>query len=496
MLAAHDRVAGEWDAVVCGGGTAGSLVAARLVEAGRRVLLLEAGPDYGHLDAGRWPADLLDSATIPESHDWGYTSGPELPGRSLPYERARVIGGCSAHNGCTVSWGHRADYDAWNLPGWSGAELLPLFAEVSRRMRTRSFTDAELAPMHRGFIEAGAAAGLPHVDDMATLDGVPGVGAEPSNSPDGVRWNAALAYLDPVRGDPALDVRGNTTVDRVLVERGRTAGVRAIAAGGSAFEARAGLVVLTGGAYGTPAMLLRSGIGPGADLRGLGIDVVCDNPGVGAGLHDHPGFELYHTATAELERRNAAFAAGGMAVPDEQGFAKAASSLCSGAPFDLHVFPAVAMHERRPSVYIACVTPRSRGRITLSSCDPEAPPRINHGLLTDPAGHDQKVLVEGVAIAREITARTVLAELLGAEVEPGPRAEPAAAIRAGVVHYWHPVGSCALGSACDERGRVYGVEGLVVADASLFPQTPRATTNVPTLVAAARVAEWIVAGPG
>jgi choline dehydrogenase len=479
----------EWDAIVCGGGTAGSLFAARLVEAGRSVLLLEAGPDHGHLDDGRWPADLLDSSRIPESHDWGYTSGPELPGRTLAYERARVIGGCSAHNGCTVSWGHRDDYDAWNLPGWSGAELLPLFEEVSRHMRTRSFADEEITPMHRGFIESGAALGFSRVDDMATLDGVPGVGPEPSNSPAGVRWNAALAYLDPVRDDPALEVRGDTTVDRVLVEQGRAAGVHAIGADGKAFEARAGLVVLTAGAYGTPTVLLRSGIGPADDLRALGIDVVADNAGVGAGLHDHPGFELFHTATAELERRNAAFAAGGLPLPDEQGFAKAASSHCRGAPFDLHVFPALAMHDRRPSVYIACVAPRSRGRITLSSRDPSAAPLIDHGLLADPDGHDLAVLVEGVALAREITGRPELAELLGDEIEPGIGPDPAAAIRAGVVHYWHPVGSCALGVACDERGRVHGVDGLVVADASLFPQTPRATTNIPTLVAAARVAE-------
>lgn len=484
----------ECDVVVCGGGTAGSLVAARLVEAGRRVLVLEAGPDYGHLHEGRWPADLLDSSSIPKSHDWGYTSGPELPARSLPYERARVIGGCSAHNGCTVTWGHRADYDAWNLPGWSGAELEPLFEEASRRMRTRSFADEELAPMHRGFIEAGAALGLPRVDDLATLDGVPGVGAQPSNSPGGVRWNAALAYLDPVRGDPGLAVRSDTTVDRVLVERGRAVGVRAIGPAG-AFEARAALVVMTAGAYGTPAALLRSGIGPPDPLRALGIDVVADNPGVGDGLHDHPGFELFHNPTAELERQNAAFAAGGMPLPDEQGFAKAASSHCSGAPFDLHVFPALAMHDRRPSIYIACVAPRSRGRISLSSRDPSAPPLIDHGLLADPDGHDLEVLVEGVALAREIAARPELAELFGEEAEPGIGPDPAAAIRAGVIHYWHPVGSCALVIACDERGRVQGLDGLVVADASLFPQTPRATTNIPSLVAAARVAEWCSSGP-
>ena len=149
------------------------------------------------------------------------------------------------------------------------------------------------------------------------------------------------------------------------------------------------------------------------------------------------------------------------------------------------------MHGRRPSLYVACVAPRSRGRISLSSRDPSAPPQIDHGLLADPGGHDLLVLAEGVALAREITARPELAELLGEEIEPGIGPDPFAAIRAGVIHYWHPVGSCALGVACDERGRVYGLDGLVVADASLFPQTPRATTNIPTLVAAARVAEWL-----
>lgn len=489
----HGTEPREWDAVVCGGGTAGSLVAARLVEAGRRVLVLEAGPDYGHLDEGRWPADLLDSTTIPESHDWGYVSGPELPGRSLPYERARVIGGCSAHNGCTVCWGHRADYDAWDLPGWSAAELEPLFEQVSLAMRVRSFADDELAPMHSGFIDAGTAVGLARVDDLATLDGVPGVGAQPSNSPGAVRWNAAFAYLDPLRGTASLAVRGETLVDRVLIEGGRAAGVRAVAANGAAFEARAGLVVLTAGAYGTPMVLLRSGIGPAAQLRELGIEVVADNAGVGANLHDHPGFELFYTATSELERQNAAFAAGGMPLLDEQGFAKAASSHCSGAPFDLHVFPALSMHDRRPSLYIACVAPRSRGRIALSGADPSAPPLIDHGLLADPGGRDLAALVEGVALAREIAAQPELAELFGAEAEPGRGSDPAATVAAGVIHYWHPVGSCALGIACDERGRVHGVDDLVVADASLFPQTPRATTSIPTLVLAARVSDWLAA---
>jgi choline dehydrogenase len=130
--------------------------------------------------------------------------------------------------------------------------------------------------------------------------------------------------------------------------------------------------------------------------------------------------------------------------------------------------------------------------VTLTSMDPEAPPRLEHGFLSDAGGHDLAGLVEGAELAREFASRPPLAELLGAEVEPGPGVDLAAAIRAGVIHCWHPVGTCAIGIACDERGRVHGVDGLVVADASLFPQTVRATTNLPTVVAGERVARWLV----
>ena len=158
------------------------------------MLLIEAGPDYGTFAEGRWPTELLDARTIPVSHDWGYTAGDEVPGRELAYERARVIGGCSAHNGCTVSWGHRADYDGWaarGLEGWAADDLLPLFDEASARMRVRSFPDDEVAPFHRAFVEAGAAMGLEETDDLDSLDGGVGVCIEPSNSPDGVRWKGA-----------------------------------------------------------------------------------------------------------------------------------------------------------------------------------------------------------------------------------------------------------------------------------------------------------------
>ncbi|MGH2630800.1 MAG: GMC family oxidoreductase [Actinomycetota bacterium] len=490
----------DYDAIVCGGGTAGPVVASHLVEAGRSVLLIEAGPDYGSFADGRWPAELLDARTIPVSHDWGYASGDDLPGRSLAYERARVIGGCSAHNGCTVSWGHRADYDGWaelGLEGWAADDLLPLFEEASSRMRVRRFPDDEVAPFHRGFVEAGAAMGLAEVDDLDTLDGRLGVCIEPANSLDGARWNAAFAYLDPVRERPHLTVRGDTTVDRVVVEWGRAVGVRAIGPLG-AVEMRADHVVVCAGVYGSPAILMRSGIGPVDELRTLGIDPIVDLP-VGRNLHDHPSYELIFAPSDELARRTAEFEAAGHVVPDEQGFAKGESgrAQAAGEPFDLHVFPEISM-DGRLGVFVAMLTPRSRGALTLRDADPGSAPRIDHAFLIDPDHHDLEALVDGVELARAFAATEPFASMLDRELEPGPAA-PARhdlrdAVRAGVIHYWHPVGTCAMGSVTDADGNVLGVEGLVVADASVMPVTPRATTNIPTVVVAERIARALVRG--
>lgn len=489
----------SFDVIIAGGGTAGAVVAARLAESGRRVLVLEAGPDYGPFDEGRWPAELVDASTIPTSHDWGYDSGERYPGRVLAFERARVFGGSSAHNGCTVSWGHRSDYDGWaarGLDGWSAAELLPLFAEVSRRMRVRRFRDEEITPFHRAFIEAGVGLGLPNEDRLESLDARPAVCAEPSNSPNGVRWNAAFAYLDPVRHLPELEIRGGVLVDRVLFERHRAVGVRAIDEDGP-FEAFADLVVMSAGTYGSPSILMRSGVGPAADLRSLGIEVEADLPGVGANLHDQPSFEIHLSPSAEYERRATAFTVTGHPTPDEQGFAIAASSRAGDAPFDLHVFSEIDL-ERRPSIFAAVLAPRSRGRLSLVSTDPAEAPSLDHGYLSDPDQHDLVALVDGVELARSFAARVEMAALFDGEVGEAAtartRAELARAVRRGVIHYWHPVGTCAMGvpddpaAVVDPDGRVHGLDGLVVVDASVMPSIVRATTNLPVLVIAERIA--------
>jgi choline dehydrogenase len=445
-----------------------------LLASGASVLLLEAGPDYGAHAEGRWPADLLDSSRIPTSHDWEFVSED---GRALPFERARVIGGCSAHNGCTASWGHRSDYDGWGLPGWGAEELEPLFEEATRRMRVRRFDEQEWTPLHRAFIEAGVALGLPLEDRLLSLDVRASVCAEPSNSPDGIRWNAAFAYLDPVRGSAGLEIRGETVVDRVLIEGGRAVGVRALGPQG-AFEARADLVVLAAGTYGSPAILLRSGVGPAADLLGLGIEPVADLPGVGGNLHDHPSFELVLTPNAEYERQTTAFAATGHAIPDELGFASVATTLAADGVVDVHLFSEVLMGGE-PGLFVACLTPRSKGQLRLRSADPLAAPLLDHAFLTDPEGHDLQVLVEGVELARGFLSSAPMAALFDGEATPGPGVDLSS------------VGTCAMGDVTDERGRVRGVDGLVVADASLMPQTVRATTNLPTIAIAERISRFL-----
>jgi choline dehydrogenase len=467
----------EADVVVVGGGTAGAVVAGRLAEAGIDVLVLEAGPDPGTFGDPRWPADLLNARELGTSYDWGFQ------GDGIGFERAQVLGGCSAHNGAIQTWGHRADYDGWGLPGWSADELLGLFERSSAQQRVWTYAPEELTPFQAAWHAAGPGAGLPQLAHTNDLDEATGIAPESVNIVDGVRWNTAFSYLDPVRD--RLRIRGDALVDRVLVEHGRATGVLV-----GEETVRAGLVVVAGGTYCSPAVLLRSGIGPAGDLRALGIEVIADLP-VGENLHDQPFALLRWQGSPELERAMAA-AAQERWTPDEQVMAKAASSADPDA-FDLHVMPYSPTVDgvRHWCAGVAALLPRSRGRVWLLDRDPAALPAVDHRFFSDPEGHDLAVLAEGIALLRELVAQPGLAELLGPEVDPGP-VELAAHLSAHPDNYWHPVGTCAMGAVTDERGRVHGVEGLRVADASLMPVVPRATTHMPTTVIGERIAASIL----
>jgi choline dehydrogenase len=450
------------EVAIVGGGTAGAVLAGRLAAAARDVLVIEAGPDYGPADGERWPADLLDATTLPTSHDWGYRDG------HLLLDRAKVIGGCSVHNGCTQNTGWRGDYDAWGSasPGWSADDVEPAFAKARQKLRFRNYAPDEIQPFQVAFLEASAACGHRLADDLDDLDGGAGAGCSPVNIADGIRWNTAFAYLDPVR--ERLRILDRTQVERIVPTAG---GVRIETAPATITAAEA---VVCGGAYGTPEVLLRSGL---QDRL----------PGIGRGLQDHPAVQLEFDGSAELAARLAEFAKDRW-LPEEQAILKLASPVCDG-PYDIHVYPwiepdAGAPHGWKCVLPAALVRPRSRGTVELG--------RIDHRYLSDPA--DVMALAHGVGALLDLVAQRSLARLLGAPRGARPDGDLDAFVRGHHVHYWHPGASCpmgpdpAQGAVVDERARLHGIPSIRIADASIFPAIPRATTALPTTVVGERVA--------
>ena len=488
------RLPREVETIVVGAGTGGTAFAGLwCTHSTESVLVVEAGPDYGRFEDGRWPADLLDATSIPLSHDWDLT-GTSAPGDTLDLPRARVVGGCSAHNGCTASLGAREDYDEWcrlGNAGWDAETVEPLLSWAHDRFRVRRYRMDELTSAQAAFVRAGEHLGLPFADDLDDLDAAVGIGPMPVNIADGMRWNAALAFLDPVRGRPGLTVAGDTTVRRLLFD-GRTAvGIEVDGPDGPEVV-RAGRVVVAAGAYHSPALLLRSGVGPAPDLHTLGIDTVADLPGVGGHLLDHVCVQLdFHGRAGLLDEL-----ARTPWHPDEQTVGRARSSRCDAGPYDIHVFMVAGANSGHPglppiSLYGGAMRARSEGRVTLRSADPGAAPVIDHRYGTDPDGYDRLVLAEALDLLRRMSAVPELAAVLGsAATQHDPLRH--------IVNYCHPAGSAKMGPASDPAavvdnlGAVHGVEGLYVCDASVMPAISRGNINLPTAMIGARIAAGLL----
>jgi choline dehydrogenase len=477
--------------VVVGGGSSGAALAGRLVEAGREVVLLEAGPDYGPMGSGRWPGELMDARMLATTHDWGYTHD------RWTFERARVIGGCSAHNGAIAAVGHRADYDAWGVPGWSADDLRPVFARVLATMRVRAYRRDEAVPFHAQCMDAAEAMGCTMASDLCDLDANDSFGLETVNIDGTTRWNTSFAYLDPVRGSSLLRI-----IDRVLVgtvsDDADGATVHA-ARDDEPLRVRGGTVVLSAGVYGTPAILQRSGVGDAMLLRSLDIPVVHHLPGVGANLHDHPMMHADRAVGPALQAWLDEVAASGF-LPEEQTLGKFTSSRAFDGIYDMHVFPVVGSDQTsvlhgRATVEVAVMTPHSRGALSISSRDPGASPRIDHAYLTDAEGHDVSVMRDGLSVANRLLDHPLVAPLLGEAITDCSSDD---AIRSQVAHYYHPVGTCAMGAGdhaqavCSAEGRVHGLAHVVVGDVSLMPTIPRANTNMPAIMIGERIAELLV----
>jgi choline dehydrogenase len=438
------------------------------------------------------------------THDWGYNSLPGRIRRELPLPRGRLVGGCSATNACFALRGSPADYDQWAAmgnSGWSFAECLPYFCAAE--------TDADfgLAPWHgsagplpirrysegerNAFQEAFilAASGVHRFVADHNAPGTVGVGPLPVNAVGGLRMSAALSYLDPLRALPNLSIRADTLVDRVVVRSRRATGVRLAA--GETIDAD--LVVLAAGTYASPALLMRSGIGPADDLAAHGVRCEVELINVGRNLIDHPWVPSPLPVIVPTDG------------PGYQAILtwRSTHADSSGSP-DLQIFAQGPFNnEGRAigSLSAALLKPRSRGRVMLRSLDPAAPPLIDLGLLTDDG--DLRRICEGVRYAHCLLSAPQIKAIAEKEYQRGDEpsdSELEAQVLANVRTYHHPVGTCVMGpdsvqAVVDSGGRVHGMERLVVADASIMPEIPSANTNLPTIMVAERIAAAVLGTP-
>jgi choline dehydrogenase len=383
----------RFDHVIVGGGSAGAVLGARLSEdAARSVLVLEAGP-AGPLDSD---ADLLSNVSFASTgRDWGMRARVNGD-RELDYPQGKFLGGGSSVNGALAFRGSPADYDGWAAQGnprWSWDHLLPCFRRLERDLDFGAdhavhgedgpvpivrWGEAELLPVQQAFADACTTSGIPWVPDH-NHPASTGIGPLPMNRAEGRRISTALAYLAPALARPNLVVRGGAQVDRVRIDHGRATGV-VVVQDGDVTLVEAGEVIVSAGTIHSPAILWRSGIGPAGDLQQLGIACLVDNAAVGANLMDHPGlFHFLHPGRHAPDLAAPQFQLGARWSSDTTGVDN--DLLLSMMNFwDLSSSPDFEAVVGAPVVVVLTCgvhEPRSRGRVVLSSADPDAAPHID-----------------------------------------------------------------------------------------------------------------------
>ncbi len=519
------------DLIIVGAGTAGCVLAERLTRSGKlRVLLVETGgkPDSRYVTIPAAVPKLFRTDL-----DWAFESEPQAAaaGRRIFTPRGRMLGGSANLNFQIHQWCHPADFEGWvsaGAAGWEWSDVTPVFLRQENwrgagGQYERGYEGPMIVSPNRNaralshsFVVAARAAGLGTRSDH---NGGPYLGAWLSElaQRDGRRFSAYDAYLKPAMRRPNLEVASETHVTRVLLEDNRASGV--VARRGSRETTYAcGGVVVAAGAFGSPQLLMLSGIGPQASLSSLGIPVRRDAPEVGANLQDHPvspltyrvrGHDTFMSAESPLNlvryltlKRGMLASNGAEAIAFAQtqpGAVPAPDVEIIFLPLEWRNQALEPPQSHACTLGVAVVAPRSRGCVTLRSAEPAAAPVIDFRLLSDPDGFDVAALLSGARLARRIAATPPLAGEIVQELRPGATVESDDELQRvlgeDLQTVYHPAGTCRMGSdpraVVDARLRVQGTDRLWVADASVMPSVPRGHPNAVVAMIAERGAEWI-----
>ena len=503
----------QYDDIVVGAGSAGAVIAARLSEdAERSVLLLEAGPDYASLAA--MPDDLLKPWVSWSDHDWGFTASAQ-PEREIKLHRGKVVGGSSAVNGTIALRGVPSDFEAWVAAGcdeWSYEDVLPYYRRLEDDPEGGDFhgtngpipierpSKEEWQPIQRAFYEACRRERFEDSWDQNLPDAT-GVGPWPRNRVAGDRFSTNLGYLVPNRGRLNLTIRAEALVHRVLFEDGRAVGVE-VESGGELQVVRGTRVTLSAGALISPAILLRSGVGPRGKLEPHGIAQVLESPGVGENLIDHFGAGIQALAKEGLEHDPSVVTEVGLRYTSQGSEQPNDMQLAVSTIFDRDQVRGLTDAPRQSGATfgVGAVVQRtaSRGRLALRSADAHEQPQLDMHYATHP--DDMRRLVEGAKLAWSLMHGPELAPFAERVLAPSAEViEDDAAlenyIRGTTSTTWHVCGTCKMGAdgdsaaVVDQRGKVRGLEGLYIADASIMPEIVSCNTNLTAIMIGERVAE-------
>jgi len=526
------------DYIIVGAGSAGCAMAYRLAEAGKSVLVIE----HGGTDAGpfiQMPGALSYPMNM-KRYDWGYQSEPEphLGGRRLACPRGKVIGGSSSINGMVYVRGHARDYDHWRdqgCDGWGYADVLPYFKRMENWHDGGHGGDAGWrgtdGPLHvsrgrrdnplvRAFVEAGKQAGYPETHDYNGHQ-QEGFGPFEMTVWKGQRWSAANAYLRPALKRENCDIiRGFVT--RVVMEEGRAVGVEVILKGRRQVVRARAEVILAASSINSPKILMLSGIGPAAHLADHGIPVVADRAGVGQNLQDH--LELYIQMAASQPVSLYKYwnlmgkawvgarwllnktGPGASNQFESCGFIRSAAGV-DYPDIQFHFLPIAVRYDGKAAAeghgfqaHVGPMRSPSRGAVTLRSANPADDPVIRFNYMSE--AQDWEDFRKCIRLTREIFAQSAFAPYVRHEIQPGAAVQSDAElddfIREHAESAYHPCGTCKMGRASDPmtvvdpEGRVIGVEGLRVADSSLFPRITNGNLNAPSIMVGEKIADAVL----